>query len=56
VRPPNKPDFARPIVRTIAETARSFGQQDDITIVKIVRTPSTAAQTHISIDLQTVSS
>jgi hypothetical protein len=44
---------SRPSVRTIAETARTFGQVDDITVIKIARTPTTSTQTHISIDLQT---
>jgi hypothetical protein len=41
----------RPSVQTIAETARTFGQADDITVIKITRTPD-ATQTHISTNLQ----
>jgi hypothetical protein len=43
----------RPSVRTIAETARTFGQADDITVIKIARTPTESTQSHISIDVQT---
>jgi hypothetical protein len=42
----------RPTVQTIAETARTFGQADDITVIKITRTPD-ATQTHISTNLLT---
>jgi hypothetical protein len=43
----------RPSVRTIAETARTFGQADDITVIKIARALTESTQSHISIDLQT---
>jgi serine phosphatase RsbU (regulator of sigma subunit) len=43
---------SRPSVRAIAEAARAFGQVDDITVVKICRTPSEATQSHVAIDLQ----
>jgi hypothetical protein len=42
----------RPSVQTIAQTARTFGQADDITVIKITRTPD-ATQTHISTNLLT---
>jgi hypothetical protein len=42
---------SRPSVRTIAEAARTFGQADDITVVKITLTE--VSQAHISVDLET---
>jgi serine phosphatase RsbU (regulator of sigma subunit) len=43
----------RPSIQTIAETARTFGQADDITVVQITRTRLTS-QTHISMNLLTL--
>jgi hypothetical protein len=38
-------------VQVIAETARRFGQVDDITVVKIKRTALGAEQSHISMEV-----
>lgn len=45
---------SRPSVKTIAELARAFGQQDDITAIKIVRVHHTDTRERITVDLQTV--
>jgi len=45
---------SRPSVKEIAEAAKSFGQKDDVTLVKIVRVHEADARPRISVDLQTV--
>jgi serine phosphatase RsbU (regulator of sigma subunit) len=42
---------SRPDVNAIAEAARSFGQQDDITVVKITRTFRSEPIINVSADL-----
>jgi hypothetical protein len=44
----------RPSVQVIAETAKAFGQKDDITTVKIVRVHEADTRDRMSVDLQTV--
>ncbi len=46
----------RPSVQTIAEAAKAFGQQDDITVVRIVRSRSEEKQERVSVDLRTAAS
>jgi serine phosphatase RsbU (regulator of sigma subunit) len=43
----------RPSVQEIAEAARAFGQEDDITVVKIVRVAANDAREGMSVDLRT---
>jgi serine phosphatase RsbU (regulator of sigma subunit) len=44
----------RPTVQAVAEAARQFGQNDDITVVKIMRVHPEDARNRISVDLQTI--
>ncbi len=44
----------RPSVQAIAETARAFGQRDDITVVKIMRVNPEDTRDRISVDLKTI--
>ena len=44
----------RPSVQAIAEAAKSFGQKDDVTLVKIMRVHEADARPRMSVDLQTV--
>jgi len=44
----------RPSVRTIAEAAKSFGQSDDISVVKLVRVAADDTRERMSVDLKTV--
>jgi hypothetical protein len=46
----------RPSVQTIAEAAKAFGQEDDITVVRIVRNGSEGTPERMSADLRTVAS
>ena len=43
---------SRPSAQVVAETARSFGQKDDITIVKIVRVHAEDTRDRMSVNLQ----
>lgn len=43
----------RPSVQEIAEAARAFGQEDDITVVKIVKVAANDAREGMSVDLRT---
>ncbi len=45
---------SKPSVQAIAEAAKSFGQKDDVTLVKIARVHEADARPRISVDLQTV--
>jgi hypothetical protein len=45
---------ARPGVRAIAEAARAFGQQDDITVVQIVRVHAEDKRERMSVDVRMV--
>jgi hypothetical protein len=44
---------ARPSVQAIAEAAKAFGQEDDITVVKIARVREDDARERMSVDLRT---
>ena len=46
--------LGRPSVQVIAQTARSFGQKDDITVVKIVRVHEEDTRDRMSVNLQMV--
>jgi hypothetical protein len=43
----------RPSVQEIAEAAKAFGQEDDITVVKIARVTSTGSSSVTTVDLRT---
>lgn len=45
---------SKPSVRAIAEAARSFGQKDDIAVVKLVRVAEDDTRERMSVDLKTV--